>query len=127
MPPPSALSIERYQRLLRFLSDLSQGNEQTRMVTPTVVSSALSGLSRLNEATGDTILLCTPTATPGPDGQLMLVWRRGPHYLELEVFEGGRWEFYYHDESTDEMIDCDTTAGQPIPQAILARIAEALS
>ena len=50
-----------------------------------------------SEVSGD---LWAPQATPREDSFLM-VWDRGKHHLELEVFSGGTFDWFYRDRVED--------------------------
>jgi len=119
---PTGAQYTRANRLREFLREISQGDEQSRLINPRVASFAELAISRLSEAGGPMFGVSVPTASPGPDGQLMLAWRRGDHYLELEIFEEGPWEFFYNDESTDEMFVCEFEQDEPVPAKVAERL-----
>jgi hypothetical protein len=44
--------------------------------------------------------LWAPEAAPTEDG-FRMVWDRGPHHLQIEVFPGGRYDWFYRDRDTE--------------------------
>lgn len=42
-----------------------------------------------------------PHASPTPQGSFILVWDRERHHFEVEVFPGGRFEWFYCDRLSD--------------------------
>jgi hypothetical protein len=118
---PSALPTPS-GRLAKFIRDISAGDERTRLISPRVASFARTALMRLNQAGRAAFAANVPTATPGPDGQLMLAWRSGVHYLELEISEKGPWEFFYNDEATGEMFVCELSEDAAVPVTIRERL-----
>ncbi len=113
---------ERAEKLHQFLGTISQGDEKSRMITPHMAAAVPNVLGKLNASIGLADGLSIPVATPGPEGQLMLVWRSGPHYLELELFEHEPWDFFYNDESSGEMFVCEYAPDDPVPQRIVERL-----
>ena len=54
-------------------------------------------------------LLPVPDACPGADGQLLYTWRRGEHYLELEVFADRPGELFYRNGKTGALWEAELT------------------
>lgn len=46
--------------------------------------------------------LAEPQAAPTPEGALLLSWDNGDHHVDVEVFDGGRLEWFYSHRSTGE-------------------------
>ena len=46
--------------------------------------------------------LWAPEAAPTEEG-FRMVWDRGPHHLQIEVFPGGRFDWFYRDRDTERL------------------------
>jgi hypothetical protein len=107
-------------KLVRYLRRISEGDENTRFISSGMANMAWEAWLLLSEATDER--LSVPTASPGPDGELLFHWRSGQRYLELEIFEERPAEFFYNDEGTDELFGCEYVIGQTIPSEIKERL-----
>ncbi len=74
-----------------------QGLVEQESISSSLAAEAMTIWWRLSDAVeGD---LAMPDAAPGGDGELLYIWKRGDHYLSLEMTEEGA-EFFYRDRGT---------------------------
>ena len=67
--------------------------------------------------------LTIPDASPGPNGELLYTWKRGPHYLSLEMADGVAAEFFYqHRESGETWHHEHNPDEQPVPEEVVAKL-----
>ncbi len=78
-----------------------------RLISRSLADSALKMWGRLLTATLPVGDLAIPDAAPGPDGQVLFIWKKDGHYLSLEMHEPGPYSLFSRDESTGEIWDCD--------------------
>jgi hypothetical protein len=69
-----------------------------------------------------TYALPIPAACTGPDGQMLYVWDRGRHHLELEIIPGQPAEFFYRDRETEELWAEDYIVGGPLPAEAVEKL-----
>jgi hypothetical protein len=72
------------------------------------------------EATG--FALPIPAACTGPDGQLLYVWDRGRHHLELEIIPGQPAEWFYRDRQSGQLWGEDYRIGDPLPVGAVEKL-----
>ena len=108
--------MERAQELEGYLTKI----RDERLVSPAMAELAWTAWEQLSGNVGD---LAVPDACPGPDGQLLFSWEREPHYLELELFLDGPGEFFYRNDHTGALWQCEWRAGEPVPTEAAAKLA----
>ena len=56
-----------------------------------------------------------PQAGPTPDGSFQLVWDRGEHHVEVDVYPEGHLEWFYRNRRTGEVEGADEQIGDLPP------------
>ena len=59
-----------------------------------------------------------PTEAPG----LLLVWDRGRHHLQIEIFEDGSYDWFYRDRRNETYLGEEGLAFETRPQELLDRL-----
>jgi hypothetical protein len=48
--------------------------------------------------------LWAPEASPTDDGDFIIVWDRGPHHLQVRILTSGRYDWFYRNRETNEVL-----------------------
>lgn len=115
-----ALVSERHERVMGLIRYLLRVTS-LGAISPTVAMHAWSVWEWLDAAVGHR--LAVPDAGPGPAGQLLYVWEKDDHYLDVEVFPEGQVEIFYRNEATGQLWDSQMDVGETIPEEALERLA----
>ena len=119
----------REDAAVQRLADYLHAAEREGTLSARTIHNAWQAWSALEKALRDEAgaLLPVPDACPGAGGQLLYTWRRGEHYLELEVFAAHPAELFYRNGKTgalweDELAIAAEGDGTVTPQ-ITAKLA----
>jgi hypothetical protein len=69
-------------------------------ISPQLSRAAWNALEDIRDIVGPNLEV--PDAIPGVDGKLFYTWKRGNHYLELEMLPDGSGEFFYRNTDDGE-------------------------
>jgi len=69
-------------------------------ISPQLSRAAWNALEDILDIVGPNLEV--PDAIPGVDGKLFYTWKRGNHYLELEMLPDGSGEFFYRNTDDGE-------------------------
>ncbi len=106
--------------LLREHRNYLHGLVKQGLISPALEDNAMTSWWRLSNAVEGN--LAVPDAAPGSDGELLFIWKRGNHYLSLEMSKEGA-DFFYRDRSTGVIwgTDYDLKA-ESVPDEIVAKL-----
>ncbi len=78
---------------------------------------------KLSCSVDDGDLVAVPDASPGSDGELIYIWKRGDHYFSVEMSEVGPAEYFYRNHRTGETwyFECDPKE-KPVPREVVAKL-----
>jgi hypothetical protein len=71
--------------------------------------------------------LPVPRAGAVPDDGFQFVWDHGRHHLNIELVEPGQAEWFYLDRATRQTAGEEFDLGDPLPKALLERLADSTS
>ncbi len=63
-----------------------------------------------------------PRAAPTQDHGIILSWEKVDHYLEIEIFDDGRYDWFYREEETGEYVSGEDRRPE-VPEHSLERYA----
>ena len=105
VPTPQADGFHHIHELLRYVRDLAGARDGEQLISPILAESALELWWEVWFSTGGQ--LNVPDASPGPNGELLYVWKQREHYLSVETHDQGPAEFFYRNTKTGEIWGCD--------------------
>jgi hypothetical protein len=107
-----------WAKIAPYLREVSDGSNP--LISPVTACRAAQAWVDVSEATGNA--LPVPAACTGPDGQMMYVWDKGRHHLELEIAADGTAEFFYRDRQTGELWGEEYRPGAQLAAEIVAKL-----
>jgi hypothetical protein len=106
--------------LINYLKDISAGTGEERLVAPNTARLAFTLWASL--WLGTRYKLPVPDACPAADGSIFYTWQREEHHLELQVMPEGPAEFFYTNEATGALWECEYTLGEPTSAELLDKL-----
>jgi hypothetical protein len=89
-------------------------------ISPQLSRAAWNALEDIRDVVGPNLEV--PDAIPGVDGKLFCTWKRGDHYLELEMLPDGSGEFFYRNAEDGETWSEGYTLGGTLPVKPIAKL-----
>ena len=105
-----AEELSRTQQLNFYLGNVRDAGD----ISQSTATLALRAWASISELLAQN--LPVPDAAPGPEGQLLFVWNKGEHHLELEIFPDSPSEFFYFNRVTNESWEDEYNANTPVSQ-----------
>jgi hypothetical protein len=115
---PTNQGLARWRELLDWLRDIA---EDTSLPNANKTVGQARKAWGLISAVMDH-LIPVPSASAGPDGEILFVWNRGNYHLELEILPDGPAEFFYRNRATHEVWDAEYQIGKPLSLDTLAKL-----
>lgn len=116
--PQSAEVRALVERHLSYLRVISTGPHA--VASRGVARLAARAWLDVSDATGNA--MSVPAAATGPDGQVMYVWDKGRHHLELEIAPDCSAEFFYRDREGSELWGGEYRPGVAFDSELLAKL-----
>ncbi len=107
---------ERSRKLEDFLSMAVQRDEVKRETA----SLALQAWRTMRTSVNGTLLV--PDAGIGPDGEVLLVWKKDEHHFELEILPEGPGELFYINHLSNDMWEKEYHIGDNFPDEVNSQL-----
>lgn len=106
----------RDQKLCSYINNTCEAGK----ISPETAARAGDIWKLLGEAMHGT--LPVPDVSPGPEGQLLFLWDKGEHHLELEVFADAPAEFFYRNRVSGVLWGADYPIGTSFTEEIQEKL-----
>ena len=81
-----------------YIRNLAKTQDGDRLTSPNLARTALKVWRTLDASRDGN--LSVPDVGPGPDGELIFIWKREDHYLSVEMSHDSLAEIFYRNQRT---------------------------